>query len=79
MQCFLYKIYFWKSFSYILQIDMHLIGTPMLTKFYSCKKWVLHIRLNETSWAHIWRLHIRYLGTWCDKWYQSRVDCRMPT
>jgi hypothetical protein len=25
----------------MLQIDMHLIGTPMLTKFYSCKKWVL--------------------------------------
>jgi hypothetical protein len=42
MQCLLYKIYFWKGFSYILQIDMHLIGTPMLTKFYSCKKWVLH-------------------------------------
>jgi hypothetical protein len=43
MQCILYKVYFWKGFSYILQIDMHLIGTPMLAKFYSCKKWVLHI------------------------------------
>jgi hypothetical protein len=42
MQCFLYKIYFWKGFSYILQIDMHLICAPMLTKFYSCKMWVLH-------------------------------------
>jgi hypothetical protein len=42
MQCILYKIYFWKGFSYALQIDMHLICAPMLTKFYSCKKWVLH-------------------------------------
>jgi hypothetical protein len=41
MQCILYKIYFWKGFSYVMQIYMHLIGTPMLTKFYSCKKWVL--------------------------------------
>jgi hypothetical protein len=42
MQCILYKIYFWKGFSYVLQIDMHLICAPLLTKFYSCKKWVLH-------------------------------------
>jgi hypothetical protein len=28
-------------FSYVLQIDMHFICTPMWTKFYSCKKWVL--------------------------------------
>jgi hypothetical protein len=41
MKCILYKIYFWKGFSYVLQIDMHLICTPMLAKFYSCKKWVL--------------------------------------
>jgi hypothetical protein len=41
MQCILYKIYFWKFFSYVLQIDMHFICTPMWTKFYSCKKWVL--------------------------------------
>jgi hypothetical protein len=41
MQCILYKIYFWKGFSYVLQIDMHLICPPMLTKFYSYKKWVL--------------------------------------
>jgi hypothetical protein len=26
----------------VLQIHMHLIFTAMLTKFYSCKKWVLH-------------------------------------
>jgi hypothetical protein len=45
MQCLLYKIYFWKGFSYILQIGMHLIGTPMLTKFYPCKKWVLHLNV----------------------------------
>jgi hypothetical protein len=42
MQCLLYKIYFWKGFSYALEIDMHHIYAPMLTKFYSCKKWVLH-------------------------------------
>jgi hypothetical protein len=42
MQCILYKIYFWKGFSYVLQIDMHLICAPMLTKFYSCKKRVSH-------------------------------------
>jgi hypothetical protein len=32
---------FLKSFSYVLQIDIHFICTPMWTKFYSCKKWVL--------------------------------------
>jgi hypothetical protein len=47
MQCILYKIYFWKGFSYVLQIDMHLICTPMLAKFYSCKKWVLQLRCSE--------------------------------
>jgi hypothetical protein len=30
-------------FSYVLQIDMHFIYTPMWTKFYSCKKWVLQL------------------------------------
>jgi uncharacterized membrane protein YfhO len=33
---------FLERFSYVLQIDMHIICAPMLTKFYSCKKWVLH-------------------------------------
>jgi hypothetical protein len=33
---------FWKGFSYVLQIDMHLLCTPVLAKFYSCKKRVLH-------------------------------------
>jgi hypothetical protein len=47
MQCILYKIYFWKGFSYVLQIDMHLICAPMLTKFYSCKKWVLQHLTNH--------------------------------
>jgi hypothetical protein len=31
-----------EGFSYVLQIDMHFICTPMWTKFYSCKKLVLH-------------------------------------
>jgi hypothetical protein len=30
-----------EGFSYVLQIDMHFICTPMWTKFYSCEKWVL--------------------------------------
>jgi hypothetical protein len=34
---------FLKSFSYVLQIDMHFVCTPMWTKFYSCKKWVLQV------------------------------------
>jgi hypothetical protein len=33
---------FLESFSYVLQFDMHFICTPMWTKFYSCKKSVLH-------------------------------------
>jgi hypothetical protein len=32
---------FLEGFSYVPQIDMHFICTPMWTKFYSCKKWVL--------------------------------------
>jgi hypothetical protein len=43
MQCILYKIYFGKIFSYVLQIDMHLLCASVLTKFYSCKKWVLQM------------------------------------
>jgi hypothetical protein len=41
MQCILYQNLFLEGFSYVLEIDMHFICTPMLTKFYSCKKWVL--------------------------------------
>jgi hypothetical protein len=37
MQCILYKIYFWKVFHKYY----NLICTPICTKFYSCKKWVL--------------------------------------
>jgi hypothetical protein len=33
MQCIIYKIYFWKGFSYVLQIDMHLICAPILQNF----------------------------------------------
>jgi hypothetical protein len=33
---------FFEGYSYVLQIDMHFICTPMWTKFYSCEKWVLH-------------------------------------
>jgi hypothetical protein len=40
---------FLEGFSYVLQIDMHFICTPMWTKFYSCKKWVLHRQ------SHKWR------------------------
>jgi hypothetical protein len=29
---------FLEGFSYVLQIDMHFICTPMWTKFYSCEK-----------------------------------------
>jgi hypothetical protein len=34
---------FLEGFSYVLLIDMHFICAPMLMKFYSCKKWVLHL------------------------------------
>jgi hypothetical protein len=27
---------------------------------------IVAIRVNETSWAHVWRLHFRYLGTGYD-------------
>jgi hypothetical protein len=37
---------FLEGFSYVLQIDMHFICTPLWTKFYSCKKWVVQ---NETG------------------------------
>jgi hypothetical protein len=33
---------FLERFSYVLQFGMHFICTPMWTKFYSYKKWVLH-------------------------------------
>jgi hypothetical protein len=32
---------------------------------------IVAIRVNETSWAHVWRLHFRYLGTGYDTVGQS--------
>jgi hypothetical protein len=29
---------------------------------------IVTIRVNETSWAHVWRLRFRYLGTGYDSW-----------
>jgi hypothetical protein len=44
MQCILYKIYFFESFSYELQFDMHFYMHSYLHEsFYSCKKWVLQL------------------------------------
>jgi hypothetical protein len=43
MQCILCKINFLEGFSYARQIDLHPICISALAKFYSCKKWVLHI------------------------------------
>jgi hypothetical protein len=40
---------FWKGFSYVLQIDMHLLCAPVLTKFYSCKKRVLQVVPTEIA------------------------------
>jgi hypothetical protein len=40
------------GFSYVLQIDMHFICTPMWTKFYSCKKWVLQGNRERDSNYH---------------------------
>jgi hypothetical protein len=31
---------------------------------------IVAIRVNETSWAHVWRLHSRYLGTGYDTFGQ---------
>jgi hypothetical protein len=32
-----------------------------------CVSHIVVIRVNETSWVHVWMLHFRYLGTGCDK------------
>jgi hypothetical protein len=42
---------FFESFSYVLQFDMHFTCTPMWTKFYSCKKWVLQ---QVSTLTHFW-------------------------
>jgi hypothetical protein len=41
-----YARFILEGFSYVRQIDMHHICTPMLAKFDSCKKWVLQIAMN---------------------------------
>jgi hypothetical protein len=41
MQCILYKIYFWKVFHMYYNLICIFICTPICTKFYSHKKWVL--------------------------------------
>jgi hypothetical protein len=43
MQCILYKIYFWKVFHKYYNLICIFICTPICTKFYSCKKWVLQV------------------------------------
>jgi hypothetical protein len=40
-----------EGFSYVLQIDMHFICTPMWTKFYSCEKWVLQFPSTKHGWG----------------------------
>jgi hypothetical protein len=54
MQCILYKIYFWKVF----HMYYNLICTPIWTKFYSCKKWVLHELLAIVHALKIWRHYL---------------------
>jgi hypothetical protein len=36
---------------------------------------IVTIRVNETSWAHVWRIRSRYLGTGYDKG-ASTIDTR---
>jgi hypothetical protein len=53
---------FLEGFSYVLQIDMHFICTPMWTKFYSCKKWVLqhqahHQPVMDSSYTDFLAMH----------------------
>jgi hypothetical protein len=40
---------FLECLSYARQIDMQPICTPMLTKFYSCKKWVLQAHVEPDA------------------------------
>jgi hypothetical protein len=42
MQCILYKIYFYNVFHMYYNLICIFICTPICTKSYSCKKWVLH-------------------------------------
>jgi hypothetical protein len=38
---------------------------------------IVAIRVNETSWAHVWRLHSRYLGTGYDMVYARITESEM--
>jgi hypothetical protein len=79
MQCILYKIYFWKVFHMYYLICIF-ICTPICTKFYSCKKWVLQAQnfLNPIwstidsgySWTHIIKASC-FLATCWSKTYFS--------
>jgi hypothetical protein len=55
MQCILYKIYFLEGFSYVLQIDMHFICTPMWIKNFILVKSgcynLVSYRLNQVGGA----------------------------
>jgi hypothetical protein len=65
---------FLEGFSYVLQIDMHFICTPMWTKIYSCKKWVLHLRWVTTG-PHELATSLAVLGHICNpKDIQPRLD-----
>jgi hypothetical protein len=37
---------------------------------------IVTIRVNETSWAHVWRLHSHYLGTGYDIRRGGRASMR---
>jgi hypothetical protein len=41
---------------------MHFICTPMWTKFYSCKKWVLHKTTNNVSYSHANASHVSHMS-----------------
>jgi hypothetical protein len=54
MQCILYKIYFLQGFSYVLQIDMHFICTPMWIKIFvlvksGCYRIHVYLRVSLTK------------------------------
>jgi hypothetical protein len=41
---------------------------------------IVAIRVNETSWAHIWKLRFRYLGTGYDKCIRAMLTVgRQPS
>jgi hypothetical protein len=35
---------------------------------------IVTIRVNETSWAHVWRLRSHYLGTGYDKEHEKKLQ-----